>query len=368
VLEAVRGSYDCALEAVGRACGNLVGKRQLEHLVQAAATDVAAFYASRTPAPATASTLLVLSVDGKGIVMRPEHLRAETARAAQQAQHVFRTRLSTGEKANRKRMATLACVYDTDPAVRRPHDVIAPPGGRTGNRRPRPGPRATHKWLTGSVEQDPEQVIASAFAQAEARDPEHRRDRIVLVDGARHQLDLIQAEAARRDIRIHIVLDIVHVLEKLWSAARCFYAPTDPDAEDWVAAHAARLLNGATDDTVTALNAEADQHHLTGEQRTAIDRCVRYLSNNAAFLHYDQALAKGWPIGSGVIEGAARHLVADRLAITGSRWSVPGAEALLHLRAIISNGDFTTYWRYHVHQEHARLYPHPDQTDYRLTT
>lgn len=109
------------------------------------------------------------------------------------------------------------------------------------------------------------------------------------------------------------------------------------------------------------------RHALTGEQRTAIDKAVNYLENNADFLHYDQALARGWPIGSGVIEGAARHLVADRLAITGSRWSVPGAEALLQLRAIISNGDFTAYWRYHVHQEHARLYPRPDQAAYRLT-
>ncbi|MFD7057763.1 ISKra4 family transposase [Streptomyces mirabilis] len=299
--------------------------------------------------------------------MRPGHLREDTARAAQRAQHVFRTRLSQGEKANRKRMATLACVYDTDPAVRRPHDVIAPPGGRTGNRRPRPRPRATHKWLTGSVEKDPGQVIAQAFDQATARDPEHRRDWIVLVDGARHQLDLIQAEAARRSIKFHIVLDIVHVLEKLWTAARSFFGPADPGAEDWVAAHAARLLNGAINDTVTALNAEADHHHLTGEQRTAVDKAVRYLTNNTEFLHYDQALAQGWPIGSGAIEGAARHLVADRLAITGSRWSVPGAEALLQLRAIISNGDFTAYWRYHVRQEHTRLYPRPDQADYRLT-
>ncbi|MFI9835150.1 hypothetical protein ACIHIX_46655 [Streptomyces sp. NPDC051913] len=196
--------------------------------------------------------------------------------------------------------------------------MIAPPGGGTGNCWPRPGPRAKHKWLTGSVEQDSAQVIASTFAQAEARDSEHLRDRIVLVDGARHQLDLIQAEAARRDVGIHIVLGIVHVLAKLWSAARCFYASTDPDAEEWVAAHAARLLNGATDDAVIALNAEADECHLTGEQCTGVDRCVRYLSNMPS-LHYDQAFAKGWPIGSRAIEGAARYLVADRLAITGSR-------------------------------------------------
>lgn len=281
--------------------------------MQAAATDVAAFYAARTPAPAGASTLLVLSVDGKGIVMRPAHLREGTARAAKRAQHVFRTRLSTGEKTNRKRMATLACVYDADRAVRRPHHVIAPPGGRTGHRLPRPGPRAEHKWLTASVEHDPDTVIARAFDQATSRDLAHRRDWIVLVDGAQHQLDLIRAEAARREATVHIVLDIVHVLEKLWAAARCFHTATDPAAEDWVAAHAARLLNGATQATVTALNTEADQHKLTGEQRLAVDKTVRYLENNAEFLHYDQALAQGWPIGSGAIEGAARHLVADRL-------------------------------------------------------
>jgi hypothetical protein len=367
VLEAVRGSYDTALDAVGRACGKVVGKRQLEHLVQAAATDVTAFYAARTPAPATAATLLVLSVDGKGIVMRPDHLREDTARAAKRAQHVFRTRLATGEKTNRKRMATLACVYDTEPAVRRPHDVIAPPGGRFGHRRPRPGPRAAHKWLTGSVDLDPDQVIARAFDQAAARDPEHRRDWIVLVDGARHQLDLIQAEAAGRNVTVHIVLDIVHVLEKLWAAARCFHTATDPDAENWVAAHAARLLTGATDDAITALNTDADHRELTGGQRSAVDKAVRYLENNRDFLHYDQALARGWPIGSGVIEGAARHLVADRLAITGSRWSVPGAEALLQLRAIISNGDFDTYWEHHLAAEHRRVHPHADQDTYRLT-
>ncbi|MFD0509530.1 hypothetical protein ACFQ0Q_00675 [Streptomyces aureus] len=111
-------------------------------------------------------------------------------------------------------MATLACVYDTDPAVRRPHDVIASPGGRTGNRRPRPGPVAANKWLTGSVEQDPAQVIASAFDQAEARDPEHHRgDRPGRRRPPPTRPDPGRVGDERRTIKIHIVLDIVHVLE-----------------------------------------------------------------------------------------------------------------------------------------------------------
>src|SRR5258707_14453539 len=129
--------------------------------------------------------------------MRPGALRAATAKAAAR-QGKMRTRLTAGEKPNRKRMATLTCVYDTEPAPRRPHDIIAPPGGRRGSRTLRPRPRATAKWLAGSVEHDPADMIAAAFDQAEARDPQHHRTWVVLVDGAGHQLDLICSEAQRR--------------------------------------------------------------------------------------------------------------------------------------------------------------------------
>ena len=158
--------------------------------------------------------LLVISADGKGIVMRPEGLRPATRKAAaakDRGRGVFRTRLASGEKPCRKRMATLACVYDAAPASRRPHDVIAVPGGRSGERRVRCGPHAEAKWLTGSVARDAKEVIRAAFDQAEARDPEHLRTWVVLVDGDRHQIELIETEAARRKTAIHLVIDLVHV-------------------------------------------------------------------------------------------------------------------------------------------------------------
>jgi len=197
--------------AITRRCGPVIGKRQVEQAVVNAATDIAAFYAARVPVPCTASTLLVISADAKGIVMRPGALRPATAKAAAR-QGRMRTRLAAGEKPNRKRMATLACVYDAEPAPRRPHDIIAPPGGRHGHRRLRPRPRATAKWLAGSVEHDPADMIAAAFDQAQARDPQHHRTWVVLVDGAEHQLDLIRSEAQRRGVTIHIVIDLIHVL------------------------------------------------------------------------------------------------------------------------------------------------------------
>ena len=364
-LEAARGSFEAAHAAITRRCGPVIGKRQVEQAVVSAAADIAAFYAARVPVPCTASTLLVISADAKGIVMRPGALRPATAKAAAR-QGRMRTRLAAGEKPNRKRMATLACVYDAEPSPRRPHDVIAPPGGRHGRRTLRPRPRATAKWLAGSVEHDPAEVIAAAFGQAEARDPAHQRTWVVLVDGAEHQLDLIRAEAARRGITIHIVIDLIHVLEYIWKAAWSLHPAGDPAAEDWVAVKALAVLAGDSARAAAEITAEADAAGLAAAQRTGADACVRYLTSKHEYLRYDQALAAGWPIATGVIEGACRHLIGDRLDITGARWGLHGAEAVLTLRAVISNGDFDEYWRYHLAREHQRLYPGTAQGQYTL--
>lgn len=128
---------------------------------------------------------------------------------------------------------------------------------------------------------------------------------------------------------------------------------------------AARILASDAPGTARDIRTEADRQ-LSHDQRAAADKACRYLENNAGFVHYDQALAAGWPIASGAVEGAARHLVADRLDITGSRWTVPGAEAVLTLRTVISNGDFPDYWIFHARKEHERLHPLPDQHIYAL--
>ncbi|WP_406276333.1 hypothetical protein OH799_05270 [Nocardia sp. NBC_00881] len=258
-------------------------------------------------------------------------------------------------------MATLAAVYDAQPAPRRPHDVIAVPGGRVGDRKPRPGPQAVNTWLTGSIVKNPGAVIEAAFAQADARDPSHERTWIVLVDGDHHQIERVRAEAARRRAAVHIVLDVVHVLEYLWTAAWCLHTAADPAAEDWVAARALQILAGHALQAADTIQTETDAAALAPDRRGGTDAAVRYLRGHAEFLCYDIALARGWPIATGVIEGAARHIVADRLEITGARWGLTGAEAILTLRTLINNGDLETYWQYHLTREHQRIHPNDHQ-------
>jgi hypothetical protein len=184
----------------------------------------------------------------------------------------------------------------------------------------------------------------------------------VLVDGARHQLDLIKAQAARRGITVHIVIDFVHVLERLWTAAWSVHAPADPAAEDRVATWALALLAGQVHQVITDL-----KHHagtLPDDRRGGIDTTIGYLANNTDHLRYDHALAHGWPIATGVIEGACRHLIADRFNLAGARWGLAGAEAMLKLRALSTNQDLDRYWAYHLRREHERTH---DQHEYALT-
>ena len=189
---------------------------------------------------------------------------------------------------------------------------------------------------------------------------------MVLVDGAEHQLDLIRAEAARRAVTIHVVIDLIHVLEYIWKAAWSLHDAGDPAAEDWVAVKALAVLAGDSARAAEEITAEAGSAGLPPSRRTGADACVRYLSARHEYLRYDQALAEGWPIATGVIEGACRHLIADRLDIGGARWGLDGAEAVLTLRAVISNGDFEEYWRFHLAREHQRLYPGTKQGQYTL--
>lgn len=196
----------------------------------------------------------------------------------------------------------------------------------------------------GSVHDTAAEVVAAVFDQATRRGPAHRWPWVILVDGARHQIDLIKAEADKRGADIHIIVDLIHVLEYLWRAAWCLHDSGDASAETWVARQARTLLAGGVQQTAAALDAVARTARLRGAKRKGIDETVNYLTDKGEHLRYGTALERGWPIATGIIKGACCHLVKDRLDITGARWGLAGAEAVLKLRAVRANGDFEAYW------------------------
>jgi hypothetical protein len=351
-IESARGSFEDATEAIRRATGVACGKRQVEQLAARAAVDFEAFYQNASRTNANHADVLVLSADGKGIVMRADALRPATAKAAGKATAKLKTRLSKGEKRNRKRMAEVGAVYDVAPVVRTPTDII----GRDHDADRMPAPKARNKWLTASVVDDAAAVILQVFDEAQRRDPAHQRTWVALVDGANHQIDRINAEAKARQVEVSIVCDFIHVLEYLWSSAWSFFSEGQTDAEAWVADKALAVLKGQASTVAASIRRKATCNGLDPRARENADRCADYLLAKRDYLNYPRALEQGWPIATGVIEGACRHLVKDRLDLTGSRWGLIGAETVLKLRALRTNGDFNEYWKFHLDRERHRVH------------
>ena len=251
-------------------------------------------------------------------------------------------------------MAEVAAVYEASSAPRAAADIL--PRDEAERQAQAPGPKAKNKWLTASVTDDTSAVVAEMFEEADRRDPAHERTWVALVDGNNHQIDRIKKEARKRKIKVLIAVDFVHVLQYLWSAAWCFFGEGDPAAERWVHEKARQVLEGRAGIVAASMRRKATRLRLEPSNREGADRCADYLLAKRPYLDYPTALRQGRPIATGVIEGAWRHLVKDRMDITGARWGLESAEAVLKLRALIGNDDFDQYWDFHLAQERRRVH------------
>jgi hypothetical protein len=356
--EAARASFGEVVEMVRDYTGTTIGKRQVEELAVRAAQDFDAFYEARAAARDPQGDLLVISTDAKGVVMRHEDLREGTRRAAEKTPRKLETRLTPGEKNNRKRMAQVATVYSIAPFPRTAADVVHTlrDAEQVSVRRPRP----SDKRVWASVEKSPRAVIREAFTEALRRDPERQRTWVVLVDGDPKQLRAVKAEARRAGVKVTIIVDVVHVIEYVWGAARALFGKTTAEAEKWVAERLLALLTGRSGGevarTIRWWAARHKEPKLGEAELRAIDKTCDYLADRTRtrLLGYREALASGLPIATGVIEGACRYVVKDRMDRTGARWSLTGAEAVLRLRAIRASGDFDAYWKFHLDQDQFR--------------
>jgi hypothetical protein len=353
--ESAKSSFDEVVELIDKRTGASVPKRQVEELTVRSAQDFDDFYAARLREPEATSDLLVLSFDGKGIAMRHDDLRAATRKAAEATPRTLHSRLAKGEKPNRKRMAQVAAIYSLPLWRRTIADVLH--GLHDPKKRDAERPRPVNKRVWASLEHGAQQVVDDAFAEGLRRDPERERRWIVLVDGQPDQIKRVQRGARKAGVEITIQLDIVHVLEYLWRAAYAFHPQSSPEAEKWVEDRLHALLSGrSAGELAKSLRGMIVRHGLDAKTAKPVVKCASYLVKNARWLHYDRALADGLPIATGVIEGACRHLVQDRMGRTGARWSLTGAEAVLRLRALRASGDFDDYWQFHLAKEHERTH------------
>lgn len=354
--EIAKASYDECVKSIAGRTGVAIPKRQAEELAVRAASDFDAFYEWK-PALAAADSaddILVLTTDMKGIVVRNEDLRPATKRAAKKKpKNRLDKRLCTGEKRERKRMATVCATYWVSPHTRNAEQVIY--GPHLSGLKPADPPRARNKRVYASIAKDPIVAIEELFREAARRDPNRCHRWVMLIDGDRTQIRRVEACAQKFGVDdLIIVQDFIHVLEYLWKAVTRFHDTGTKAAQAWVSEHGLKILRGEASGVAAGIRRSATRRGLAAAVRKPVDTCANYLLKNKTRLRYDQAMEAGLPIATGIVEGACRHLVKDRMDITGARWSLTGAEAVLRLRSLRSSGDFEDYWAFHVAQEHRR--------------
>ncbi len=347
----LKGSFAEAAASLETLLGLRLGMRTLEPMNQELAAAVVPFRAAIEPPPAAEEgPILIVTADGKGVPMR---------RPPQDGpkRHHRRTK---GEKANKKQMACVGAVYSIAPFVRTADDILDEVlRDQRGAERPEPAHK--HVWAEMSRDIDGEPLLAkdAAFAalfdDLNGRNLGHDRPVICLMDGER-----ALSEAQRVDFPEAVgILDLFHVLERLGTAAHCFHPEGSVEAERFVEDRLRDLLQGRVGYVIGRLRQRMTKHHLKGSRRETLESAITYLENNREQMRYDAYLKTGYPIGSGVAEGACRHLVKDRMEQTGMRWTVSGAQAMLHLRAAYLNDQWDEFIEDRIEREQIRLYRRP---------
>ncbi|HXZ77103.1 MAG TPA: ISKra4 family transposase [Streptosporangiaceae bacterium] len=329
------GGYGQAQEIIEARTGVTIGRAQLAGLAKDLAAWTDDFYEERgrdaEEEEQPDSDVIMMQGDGKGIAVRPEHRKGGGTDPAHPGI---------------KKMAEIVAVADFTPAPREPEDIAAPPARRKAH----PGPVARDKWVSASVTESIEDMIASAFDEADRRDPHRVRQRVFLIDGNKQQITAIGDHARARGLKVPVLIDFIHVAGYLGQAAAALH-PGDPAAGQWADGQKLRVLHGRAKAVAATLASVASKTRANPRTRhldlTDMDRAVTYLTNNRAYMGYDKALEKGWPIATGMIEGACRFVIEDRFGITGARWSPDGAEDILKIRAVVVNGDLGDYMRYY---------------------
>ena len=341
VKGAVQNPFLESVQTIAELTGVAVSKGSLEQILPDAAQDFDAFYQQRSVATPTGS-ILVAAVDGKGIPM------------VKPCAALPRPRLTKGQKANKKRMATVATVFTRTPWVRTPQQVIESlfPTSRPASGDAPPPPRPENKRVWASLVKGKTAVIQEVAEEMDRRDPLRSLTRLALADGER----ALQIRMEQK-LNVTLILDLMHALEKLWKAAYVFHAEGSLEADLWVLDRTLQILFGEVGQVVKGIRQSITKRRITGPKRKTLNAVANYLYRNRTRMRYHEYLAKGWPIASGPVEGACKNLIKDRMERSGMRWTEQMAEAIVQLRAIYLSGDFDRYWEFHIAQDQQRLYP-----------
>lgn len=327
-----------------------------EEICRSVAESVAPFQDScAPPPPEKEGKILVKTLDHKGVPMiRTEPAPPEPHR--------------TKGKKPKKRMAALGCTYTVDCHIRTPEEMTAfifrdaRPAKRLPESKRPPEPKGRRYYGSLSREVDGVAICGQTEVLAKmTRDVSQRRkpgQPIVYHTDGQRSLAIGGRACLPEDSNTVEVLDLMHVLERLWEASHLFHAEGTTDASDFVRKQLLRVLHGDAAGLVTLLRQKGTKRRLRGADSKRLTTICNFLHSNLHRMKYHEYLAAGYPVATGVIEGACRHIIKDRMERTGMRWSVPGAQAMLQLRTIQANETWQEFLEFRIQKETQRLYPY----------
>lgn len=361
----VKTSFNDSVESIRALLGIKVSKRTAERLNEDLGKHVVPFRASLKADFADDEDILTVSADGKGIPIRstieqrnglPETAwqRHHRKKQEEKAEGRAKKRLSRGQVKVRKQMAYVGAVFSIKPHVRTSEEILDEVVAKTPVERPRPIHKRVQATMTNYLDGERingQEVLFSDLAkQVSQRDPASKKPLVCLMDGQRSLWEQ-QREYFPQAIPI---VDIFHVSERLWEVAYCFHAQGSAEAEKTVCRYFRMLLDGKVEAVIRSL--QAKKRGLSKSKRKTLDSVTRYYANNKQHMRYDEYLAKGYPIGSGAIEGACRHLVKDRMEQTGMRWEIEGAQAMLNTRSAYINDEWDDLIEFRIRRQQELHY------------
>lgn len=341
-----------AIRKLGTILGLEITVKASEDLNREQASDVEIFQIGLpVPEVAEEGSVLVVTADCKGVPLVRKALPQDKATDPPLPAPANQRR-GKGEKANKKRMAAVGAVYTIEPFVRSADDVVEEVMRKEARaRRPQPqNKRVRAELLVGKVA-----LFVWLADEVIRRNSQGSKPVVFLSDGERALQDRQSEYLPENTI---CILDLFHVMERLWKVAWCFFDERTQKrkAHQWVEERLKRLLEGKVAAVIRGIRYQATQCGLKGQKKKTVRDAAEYFERNRDRMKYDEYLAAGYPIGSGVVEGACRHLVKDRMERTGMRWLPAGAQAMLDLRATYLNSEWDAFWTFHVTKEDERLY------------
>ena len=328
----------------------------LEDMAATASEHADALFARQEAVdPTTEEEILVVTSDCKGVPMR----KADAPQKKPGDDGPRRKRLKKGEKNGQKRMACVGGVYSVAPFRRTIEDVLNEILRKEKQQqRPKPKNKRLRAVLTREVdgqEVNAKDVVFDWLArELSQRDPHEQRTVVAVMDGESKLRELQELKISRAIG----ILDIWHVTEYLWALAYCFYREGSAEAESFVETYLRKLLEGKVNRVIGGIRQMATKRRLSPKQWENVEECLTYFAARCEYMKYDEYLAAGYPIGSGVVEGACRHLVKDRMEQAGMRWRIAGAQAILSLRSIYLNDDWDAFHADRIETEQRNLHPY----------